>query len=63
MQKTKMMNKRAFSRVTFLIVVLCIAFVGLIVYLKFDVLQRLIIGDTAMMTEQSLQIGQEMECS
>ncbi|PID35026.1 MAG: hypothetical protein CR971_00155 [candidate division SR1 bacterium] len=61
----KISNQKAFSRVTTLIVIICIAFVALIVYLKFDALQQLIIGTDNQRVDQeySLQIGQNMECT
>lgn len=56
------MNKKWFSRVTFLIVMLCIAFVVLIVYLKFDPIKRLILWDDIhTWDEQTLQIGEAVE--
>ncbi len=41
----KNMNKKAFSWITTLIVLMCVAFVALIVYLKFDALKTLILWE------------------
>lgn len=49
---TRRNMKRGFSRVTFLIILLCISFVCLVVYLKFDAIEKAIIGKTGSSIEQ-----------